>query len=229
MSLSKPLPCKFHDRDEVLRVALIPNPVFNEMWFLTIDPFIRVSVFIASSPSDNTAGVFSRTFIVKKKNLFFDIHNCLFMRLHFSIGGYDYRRTTRFRRSIHFSITRVLFADHVHRRSRVYNKFSFLKLRLRCHRRLMCQNTEFYVKPCRSPTSISAPPVTLCRIWRVSCRSRTPRSRSRTAPSNLHSDNRAILVAEIRDQEQIHQTPMALIPRELGNSRSRCDKPSHKN
>ena len=35
------------------------------------------------------------------------------------------------------------------------------------------------------------------------------------ATSNLHSDSRAILVAEIRDQEQIHQTPMALIQREL--------------
>ena len=31
------------------------------------------------------------------------------MRLHFSIGGYDYR-TARFRQSIHFSITQVLFA-----------------------------------------------------------------------------------------------------------------------
>ena len=27
--------------------ALYPNPFFNEMWFLTIDPFIRISVFIA--------------------------------------------------------------------------------------------------------------------------------------------------------------------------------------
>ena len=45
---------------------------------------------------------------------FLDIHNCLFMRLHFSIGGDDCRRTTRFRQSIHFSITQVLFADHVH-------------------------------------------------------------------------------------------------------------------
>ena len=36
------------------------------------------------------------------------------MRLHFSIGGYDYRRTARFRQSIDFSITQVLFADHVH-------------------------------------------------------------------------------------------------------------------
>ena len=36
------------------------------------------------------------------------------MRLHFTIGGYDYRRTTRLRQSIHFSFTQVLFADHVH-------------------------------------------------------------------------------------------------------------------
>ena len=35
------------DNHEVLCVALYPNPVFNEMWFSTIDPFIRISVFIA--------------------------------------------------------------------------------------------------------------------------------------------------------------------------------------
>ena len=49
------------------------------------------------------------------------------MRLHFSIGGNDYRKTARVRQGIHFSITQVLFADHMHRRSRVYNKFSFLR------------------------------------------------------------------------------------------------------
>ena len=47
------------------------------------------------------------------------------MRLHFSIGGYDYRRTARFRQGIHFSFTQVLVADHVHRRAGVDNKFSF--------------------------------------------------------------------------------------------------------
>ena len=52
-----------HDRNEVLRVTLYPNPVLNEMWFLTIDPFIRIPS--QSFPSDNTAGVSSRTFIVK--------------------------------------------------------------------------------------------------------------------------------------------------------------------
>ena len=36
-----------HDRNEVLRIANYPNPVFNEMWFLTVDPVIRISVFIA--------------------------------------------------------------------------------------------------------------------------------------------------------------------------------------
>ena len=48
------------------------------------------------------------------------------MRLHFSISCCDYRRTTRRRQGIHFSITQVLFADHMHRRSGVDNKFSFL-------------------------------------------------------------------------------------------------------
>ena len=51
------------------------------------------------------------------------------MRLHFSIGGYDYRRTARFRQGIHVSIIQVLFADHMHRRTGVHNKFSFLRLK----------------------------------------------------------------------------------------------------
>ena len=36
-----------HDRNEVLRIALYSNPVFNEMWFSTVDPLIRTSFFIA--------------------------------------------------------------------------------------------------------------------------------------------------------------------------------------
>ena len=51
------------------------------------------------------------------------------MRLHFSIGGYDYRRTARLRQSIHFRIIQVLFADHMHRRAGVDNKFSFLRFK----------------------------------------------------------------------------------------------------
>ena len=51
------------------------------------------------------------------------------MHLHFSIGGYDYRRTTRLRQGIHFSRIQVFFADHVHRRSGVDNKFSFFRFK----------------------------------------------------------------------------------------------------
>ena len=99
--------------NEVFRIADYPNPVFDEMWFLTIDPFVGNPFSSQSFPSDNTAGVFSRTFHSQEYIQFFDIYNCLFMRLHFSIGGYDYRRTARFRQNIHFSITQVLFADHM--------------------------------------------------------------------------------------------------------------------
>ena len=54
------------------------------------------------------------------------------MCLHFFIGCYDYRRTARFRQGVHFSIIQVLFADHMHRRSEVHNKFSFLKCKSGC-------------------------------------------------------------------------------------------------
>ena len=36
-----------HDRKEVLCVTNNPNSVLNEMWFLTIDPFVGIPVFIA--------------------------------------------------------------------------------------------------------------------------------------------------------------------------------------
>ena len=118
-----------HNRNEVFRIADYPNPVFNEMWFLTIDPFIRISVFIAKLSERQHCWRVFEDFQSQEHIQFFDIHNCLFMCLHFSIGGYDHRRTARFRQSIHFSITQILFADHVHWRSGVDNKFSFLKFK----------------------------------------------------------------------------------------------------
>ena len=38
---------KNHNRNEVLRIARYPSPVLNEMWFLSMDPLIRISVIIA--------------------------------------------------------------------------------------------------------------------------------------------------------------------------------------
>ena len=41
------IPLQGDDRNKILCIADNPNPVLNEMWFLTIDPFIRIPVFIA--------------------------------------------------------------------------------------------------------------------------------------------------------------------------------------
>ena len=103
---------------------------FNEMWFLTVDPFVRVSVFIAKLSKRYDCWRVIEDFHIQEYIQLFDIHNCLFMRPHFSIGCYDYDRTTRFRQSIHFSRIQVLFADHVHRRFGVDNKFSFLSFKI---------------------------------------------------------------------------------------------------
>ena len=74
---------------------------------LTIDPFVGIPVFIAKLSERWHCWRVIEDFHSQEYIQLFDIHNCLFMRLHFSIGGYDYRRTARFRESIHFTITQV--------------------------------------------------------------------------------------------------------------------------
>ena len=46
---------------------------------------------------------------------FLDINCSLFMRLHFTIGCHNRRRTSRCRHGFQFSGIQILFADHVHR------------------------------------------------------------------------------------------------------------------
>ena len=48
------------------------------------------------------------------------------MRLQLTSGRYNRRRTSRCRHGFQFSGIQILFADHVHRRSRVNNKICFL-------------------------------------------------------------------------------------------------------
>ena len=98
-----------HDRNEALAIALCLSPVLNEMWFLTIDPFVGISVFITKLSKRQCCWRILENFHSQEYVQFFDVNCGLFMRLHFSIGCYDYRRTTRLRQGIHFSITQVLF------------------------------------------------------------------------------------------------------------------------
>ena len=110
----------------VLQVIRIPFLMRCGFWPLII---LRISVFIEKLSERQYCWRVFEDFQSQEYVQFFDIHNCLFMRLHFSIGCYDYRRTTRLRQSIHFSRIQVLFAGHVHRRSGVDNKFSFLRFK----------------------------------------------------------------------------------------------------
>ena len=109
-------------KKEVLRITSYSNTVFWEMWFLTIHPFVGISVFIAKlSERWDCWRVFEDSNSQEYIQIF-DIHRSLFMRLHLSNGGSKYP----------FQQNSSLFAEHVHRRSRVDNKFSFLKLKIWC-------------------------------------------------------------------------------------------------
>ena len=79
------------------------------MWFSTIDAFTRIPVFITKLSERQHHWRVLEDFHCQEYTQFLDIHICLFMRLHFSIGSHDYRRTTLLRQSIHLSITQVLF------------------------------------------------------------------------------------------------------------------------
>ena len=118
-----------HDRNEILRIANYPNPVFNEMWFVTVDPFTRISVFIAKLSERQYCWRVIEDFLSQKYTQFFDINCGRFMRLHFTIGCYNHRRTSRCRHGFQLIGIQILFPDHVHRRSGVHNKFSFLRLK----------------------------------------------------------------------------------------------------
>ena len=78
------------------------------MWFLTVVPLVRISVFIAKLSERQYCRRVLEDFHSQEYIQFFDIQCGLFMRLHFSIGCYDYRRSTRLRQRIHFSIVQVL-------------------------------------------------------------------------------------------------------------------------
>ena len=79
-----------HDRNEVLLVAGTPNPVFNEVWFLTTDSLIRISVLIAKLSERQYCWRVFEDFHSQEYVQLLDIRCSLFMGLHFSIGGFDH-------------------------------------------------------------------------------------------------------------------------------------------
>ena len=122
-----------HDRNEVLRGTLYSNTIFE--WGMVFDRWsIRMSIRVHRKAFRAVQYCWRilEDFHCQEYTQFFDINCGLFVRLHFTIGGYDYRKTARFRQGIHFGKIQVFFADHVHRRSGVINKLSFLRFKIWC-------------------------------------------------------------------------------------------------
>ena len=99
------------------------------MWFLTVDPLIRVSVFIAKLSERQDCWSVFEDFHCQQKIQFFDINcglSCVCtspLAIMTIVGLHDFVKVSI---SKNFQ---VLFADHMHRRSGVDNKFSFLRFK----------------------------------------------------------------------------------------------------
>ena len=79
--------------NEVLCVTNNPKSVFNEMWFLTIDPFVGIPIFIAKLSERQYCWRVIEDFHCKEYIKFFTIHNCLFMRFALPpLAVMDYQR-----------------------------------------------------------------------------------------------------------------------------------------
>ena len=72
----------------------IRKPFFNEMWFLTIDPFVGIPVFIAKLSERQYCWRVLEDFHCQEYTQFFDINCGLFIRPHVTIGCYNRRRTS---------------------------------------------------------------------------------------------------------------------------------------
>ena len=82
---------------------------FSEMWFLTVDPLEWVSVFIAKLSKRQYCWCILEDFHSQEYIQFFDVNCGLLMRLHFTIGCYNRRRTSRCRHSFQFSGIQIFF------------------------------------------------------------------------------------------------------------------------
>ena len=108
-------------------LQLYPNPVFNEMWFLTVDPFVGISVFIAKlSKRQNCRRVFEDIHSQEKSNslTYTAVAPCVCtspLAVMTVVGLHDFAKVSI------FCIIQVLFADRMHRRARVDN---FPKVRI---------------------------------------------------------------------------------------------------
>ena len=96
----------FASQERFLSERSSPHCTLSESRFwwnvVTVDPFVGIPVFIAKISKRQHCWRVFEDFHCQEYIQLSDIHCSLFMRSHFSIGGYDCRRTSQCRQSIHF-------------------------------------------------------------------------------------------------------------------------------
>ena len=84
------------------------------MWFLTIDPFVGIPVFIAKLSERHYCWRVFEEFHSQEFSQFFDIHNCLFMRLHFTLAVVTVVGLLDVVKVSISALLKSFFSDHVH-------------------------------------------------------------------------------------------------------------------
>ena len=116
---------KNHDGYEIFSIALYSNIISNEMWFWPLILSYEYPCSSQSFPSDRRRIL--EEFHRQKYMQLSDVHGSLFIRLHFTLAVITVIGLLDVVTVSNSGELKSFFADHVHRRSGVYNKFSFLK------------------------------------------------------------------------------------------------------
>ena len=98
------------------------------MWFLTAGPVVCIPMILTEFPQGKNCGSFFKKHNFIKQVQLFDIYCRFFSCLHLAVGRHHRRRTSWCPHGLQLSRVKVFLADHVHTRSWINYKLSFLRL-----------------------------------------------------------------------------------------------------
>ena len=102
------------------------------MWFLTADPVVCIPMILTEFPQGKNCGSFFKKHNFDEQVQFFDVHRLFFSCL--AVGRHHRRRTPWCPHGLQLSRVKVLLTDHMHTRSWINHKLSFLRFYGGCGR-----------------------------------------------------------------------------------------------
>ena len=108
-------------------IAINSLAISDEMWFLTAFLVIRVPMIFAEFPQGKNCGSFFKMHNCDEEVEFFDVYSGFFVCSHLAVGRHHRRRISRYPHGLQLSRVKVLLTDHMHTRSGINHKLSFLQ------------------------------------------------------------------------------------------------------